>query len=552
MNEFFGFKGNKNLKREGERVAFTKENIMEYQKCSKDVVHFIRNYIKIVTVDEGLVPFDMYDFQEDTINTFNSNRHVICKWPRQSGKSVTSLAYMLWLVLFNDYYKIAIFANKGELARELLSRLKLAYEWLPKWLQQGVLEWNKGSIELENKSKIIASGTTESSGRGDTYNLIFLDELAHIHNNLVENFFKSTYPTISSGDTSKTIIVSTPKGMNMYYRLWSDALDQRNEYIPIDVHWSQIPGRDKAWKEQVIKNTNKDQWAQEFGCEFIGSTNTLIQPSKLRTMAFKPPIDTWYDFEVYERPEQGHTYMCNVDVSHGQGLDHQALTMIDITEMPYKFVGKLYKRDLSPLLYPDIIQKVAKAYNEAFVLVENNEIGLSVAQALNFEFEYENVLMTTFHGRNGQKLGGGFAGTKSQFGVKTTPQVKKIGCSNLKDLIEKDQLIIEDFETIAELTTFVSNGKSFAAEEGANDDLVMSLVIFAWAAGQGYFKEMTDSDIRERLYAQKMQQMEDYMTPFGIIDDGQVETHIVDNTGQRWEIDQERKDIADDPKWMWR
>ena len=269
-------------------------------------------------------------------------------------------------------------------------------------------------------------------------------------------------------------------------------------------------------------------------------------------MAFKPPIDTWYDFEVYERPEQGHTYMCNVDVSHGQGLDHQALTMIDITEMPYKFVGKLYKRDLSPLLYPDIIQKVAKAYNEAFVLVENNEIGLSVAQALNFEFEYENVLMTTFHGRNGQKLGGGFAGTKSQFGVKTTPQVKKIGCSNLKDLIEKDQLIIEDFETIAELTTFVSNGKSFAAEEGANDDLVMSLVIFAWAAGQGYFKEMTDSDIRERLYAQKMQQMEDYMTPFGIIDDGQVETHIVDNTGQRWEIDQERKDIADDPKWMWR
>jgi hypothetical protein len=269
-------------------------------------------------------------------------------------------------------------------------------------------------------------------------------------------------------------------------------------------------------------------------------------------MAFKPPIDTWYDFEVYDRPEEGHTYMCNVDVSHGQGMDYQAMTVIDITEMPYKLVGKLYKRELSPLLYPDIIQKVAKAYNNAFVLIENNEIGLSVAQALNFDFEYDNILMTSFHGRNGQKLGGGFGGQRSQFGVKTTPQVKKIGCSNLKDLLEKDQLLIEDFETIAELTTFVSDGKSFSAEEGANDDLVMSLVIFAWAVGQGYFKEMTDSNLRENLYAQKMKQMEDYMTPFGIIDDGREETHIVDNTGQRWEIDQEMEDYADGPKWMWR
>jgi hypothetical protein len=533
-----GYMGNERLKREGEQIHFTKDNVLEFQKCRDDIKYFIKTYIKIINVDEGLVPFDMYPFQEKVVDTFAENRFVVLKFPRQTGKSTTTLAYMLHTILFNDYYKIAIFANKGDLARELLSRLKLAYEFLPKWLQQGISKWNEGSIVLENGSKIVASGTNESSGRGDTYNLIFLDEFAHIHNNLAEDFFKSTYPTISSGSTTKTIIVSTPRGMNMFYKIWQDAVEGRSQYVPLEVHWSEVPGRDEAWQKETISNTSEQQFAQEFECEFIGSVHTLISPIKLRTMTFKPPLAKIWEFvDIYENPIPDHQYFVSCDVSHGGGLDHQAMVIIDITELPYRMVGKLYERELSPLFYPTYIQKVAKIYNDAFVLVENNDIGTTVTNTLHYDMEYENVLMCSFHGRAGQRLGAGF-GTmgKTQLGVKTTPATKRIGCSNLKDLVEKDKLMIEDLEVISEFTTFVADGDKFNAEEGCYDDLTMALANFAWASGQQYFKDMLDTDLRRDLYNEQMKQIEEDMSPFGVIYDHHAEETIVDESGQQWNI----------------
>tara|TARA_Y100000310_G_scaffold341607_1_gene441298 strand:+ start:3861 stop:5564 length:1704 start_codon:yes stop_codon:yes gene_type:complete len=541
-----GYLGNPKLKAVGEQVAFTKDNIIEWKKCRDDVIYFMTNYVKVI--DDGkLVALVPRAYQEKMVSVFQKNRFSINMLPRQAGKSTIVVAFMLHEILFKKYQRIAILANKEKLARDLLAKIKLAYIHLPKWLQQAIADggWNKSYIELENGCIIDAAATSSDTIRGGTYNLVFLDEFAHVDLNMQEDFFNSVYPTIEASKTSKIIIVSTPKGMNLFYKLWNEAVDGKNDYVPTAVHWSEVPGRDEAWKKQTIRNTSEQQFRQEQDCEFIGSTHTLIHPTKLQNMTYKTPISQWQDVDIYAQPVPGFYYAIGVDVSSGGGLDHQAFTVIDITEMPYKLVAKYYNKDMSPLLYPQLIYSVGKAYNEAFVLVENNDIGLTVAHALHNDFEYENTLMSSFHGRNGQRLGSGFSGTKSQIGVKMTPQVKRIGCSNLKDLIEKDKLIVEDWEILQELYSFVADGKkSFSAEEGRYDDLVMSLVSFAWMTGQPYFRDMTDVNIRDKLFAQQMEMMEAYMTPFGIIDDGQLdeETVIIDEKGNKWHVDQQGDD----------
>ena len=525
--------GNPNLKRSNVEVNFTEEQVKEYMKCQEDPIYFIQNYIQIVHVDRGLVPFDLYDFQEDMIKTFHDNRFVICKMPRQSGKSTTIIAYLLHYLLFNETVSIALLANKSQTARELLGRLRLAYEHLPRWLQQGILSWNKGSIELENGSKILASATSSSAVRGGTYNIIFLDEFAFVPHNFAEEFFSSVYPTITSGKTTKVFMVSTPNGMNLFYKVWTDAEEKRNSYIPIDVHWTQVPGRDQKWKEETIANTSEDQFRKEFETEFVGSSKTLIGGHKLRSLAYKPPIYSKDGLDVFYKPQKNRAYTLIADVARGAGLDYSAFTIIDHTEMPYKIVAKFRDNEISPLLYPNVIAAAAREYDNASILIENNDVGFQVASILHYDIEYDHMISTSMRGRAGQRVTGGF-GRSSALGVKTTQQVKRIGCSNLKTIIEEDKLIIEDFDIIAELTTFCSKGSSYEADEGHHDDLVMTLVLFSWLSTQEYFKELTDINIRKEIYGQQMDDLEADLTPFGIIDDGTNDDSFVDSKGNRW------------------
>jgi len=524
--------GNPNLKRSNVPIEFTNDNIQEYIKCSKDPIYFITNYVQIINIDRGLIPFDLYDFQEDMIETFDTNRFVICKLPRQSGKSTTVTAYMLWLILFQDNQNIAILANKGALARELLGKIQLAYEHLPVWLQQGITVWNKGNIELENGSKIVAAATSSSAIRGGSYNLIFLDEFAFVGNNMADEFFSSVYPTISSGLTSKIFIVSTPNGMNHFYKLWADAEEGNNKYATIEVHWDQVPNRDQKWKEETIANTSEAQFRQEFDCEFVGSANTLIHPTKLKTFVFRKPISVWNEIEIYSEPIPGHEYVISADTARGLGLDYSAFLIFDITEMPYRLVAKYRNQSISPLLYPSIIYAAGMKFNAAFVMVEINDIGGQVADILHTDLEYENLLITTVRGRGGQQIGGGF-GTQIQLGVRTTKTVKSVGCSNLKDLLENEKLIVEDFDLIAELSSFISRKNSYQAEEGSHDDLVMCSVLFGWLTRQTYFKDLTDTDIRTKIYDEKIKLLEDNALNFVLVDDGQPEPDVFDLSDDR-------------------
>ena len=445
--------GNPNLKAIGQPVEWTEESVTEYQKCMGDPQYFIETYVKIVHVDKGLVPFDMYDYQRKMVYNFINERFVICKMPRQSGKSTTIISFLLHYILFNQDVNCAVLANKLSTARELLGRLRLAYENLPKWMQQGIVTWNKGDIALENGSKILAAATSSSAVRGSSFNIIFLDEFAHVPSNIADQFFSSVYPTISSGETTKVFIVSTPLGLNMFYKMWIDAEEGRSNYVPIDVHWAEVPGRDEKWKQETVKNTSETQFTQEFECEFIGSTHTLIAPSKLRTMAFKNPIASQGGMDVYEQPQKDRSYCVVADSAHGKEQDYSALSVFDISEIPYKQVAKYRDNKISPMVYPNIIYNIGVKYNSAWLLVEINDIGQQVAETLHFELEYENILMCSMHGRAGQKIGGGF-GKNAQLGLRTSKQLKRIGCAALKDMIETDKLIIPDFDTIAELTTF--------------------------------------------------------------------------------------------------
>ena len=541
--------GNPNLKKANTRTEFSAKQVQEFIKCKKDPIYFAKNYIKIVSLDEGLVHFKMWDFQEELIKNFHENRFNICKMPRQTGKSTTCVAYLLHYIVFNDSVNVGILANKAATARELLGRLQTAYENLPKWMQQGILSWNKGSMELENGSKILAASTSASAVRGMSFNIIFLDEFAFVPNHIAEAFFSSVYPTITSGKSTKVIMVSTPCGMNHFYRYWHDAQRGKNEYIATEVHWSEVPGRDDAWKEQTIKNTSEQQFKVEFECEFLGSVDTLISVTKLRNLVFEDPIvNNYKGMLVYEHPIKGNDYIITVDTARGIDHDSSAFIVFDITTYPYKTVARYKNSEIKPMLFPNIIHDTARAYNEAYVLVEINDIGEQVASIMQYDLEYENMLMCAMRGRNGQQVGSGFSGSKTQMGVRMTQAVKKLGCSNLKTLMEDDKIVTNDYDIIAELTTFVQKKQSWEAEDGCHDDLAMCLVIFAWLVAQDYFKEMTDTDVRKRIYEEQKNQIEQDMAPFGFILDGvDDDDEFVDGNGDRWM----KADEYGDRSFMW-
>ena len=544
--------GNPLLKKANTPIEFTPEQVEEFIKCKQDPVYFTKKYVKIVTLDAGLQPFLPYDFQEKLINNFHGNRFNICKMPRQTGKSTTVVSFLLHYAVFNDSVNIGILANKAATARELLGRLQTAYENLPKWMQQGIIAWNRGSLELENGSKILASSTSASAVRGMSFNILFLDEFAFVPNHIADSFFASVYPTITSGKNTKVIIVSTPHGMNHFYRMWHDAEKGKNEYIPTDVHWSEVPGRDSAWKEQTIANTSEQQFKVEFECEFLGSVDTLIAPSKLRSMVYASPVKQNAGLDIHEPPKENHDYIMTVDVARGVGADYSAFVCVDITEFPHRIVAKYRNNDIKPMLFPNIIYEVAKNYNSAFILCEVNDIGDQVASILQYDLEYQNLLMCSMRGRAGQVVGQGFSGKKTQLGVKMSKTVKKVGSLNLKTMIEEDKLLFNDYEIISELTTFISKHNSFEAEEGCNDDLAMCLVIYAWLVAQDYFKELTDQDVRKRLYEEQKNQIEQDMAPFGFMDDGMGDDSFTDDDGDRWFKADEYGDTAGGMDYMWR
>ena len=529
------YKSNPNLKSSGVQFIFTKEQIEERIKCMRDPIYFIERYMKIVHVDRGLVPFDLYAFQKELLSSYIDNRFTIAKLPRQVGKSTVTIAYILWTVLFGPMQNIAILANKASTSRDILAKLQLAYEHLPLWMQQGIVSWNKGSIELENGSKVIAAATASSAARGSTYNIIFLDEFAFVPKNIAEEFITSVYPTISSGKTTKVIMVSTPNGMNLFYKYWTDAVNKRNLYKPIEAHWSVVPGRDAEWAEDQIKQLGPEKFDQEFGCSFLGSSNTLVSSAKLSAMTWVPPIQKINELDIYEMPKANHVYVIAVDTSEGQNLDYSAFSVIDCTQAPYKFVAKYYNNKIGPLLYPMVIYNVGKKYNNAHILAETNTIGMQVVEILHNDLEYENIFSTTNMGRGGQRISSGFK-KNSKLGIKMTGQIKTIGCSNLKSLLESDKLIIEDFDTISELTSFVATSASFAAEAGCHDDLTMTLVLFSWLTTQPTFKELTDTDVRKKITDEKLESMQEEILPFGFIDDGvDSKETFKDDEGNLWE-----------------
>jgi hypothetical protein len=510
--------GNKKLKPVGTKLPWTEDNIQEYLKCSQDPVYFILTYVKIVNVDKGLIPFGMWPFQIEMVKTMIDNRFVICKMPRQVGKTTVVAALLLWYVLFNHNFSIAILANKDRQAREILSRLQNMYEHLPKWLQQGIVTWNKGDIELENGSKIIASATSSSAIRGTSQNLVYLDEFAFVPTNLQEEFFASVYPTIASGQTTKVLITSTPNGMNMFYKIWTDSENGRNKYVRQSVHWSMIPGRDQKWKEETIANTSDRQFTVEFECEFLGSSNTLIDAKKLQKLSWKDPIARHDDLCIYDEPKEKNKYFITVDVSRGSSIDYSAFLVFDVTSIPYKIVAKYKNNEISPLLYPNIIYNVGRHYNDALILIEVNDNGQQIADILFYDLEYEGIVMTQTKGRAGVKMGGGYK-VKPLRGLRQTKQTKRIGCANFKSLVESDKLVFHDYDLIYELFRFIEHNSTYQAEEGEHDDLAMCGVMFGWAVAQKYFINQSDTDIRLDLWNENKELIEHSM-PVGIVTSG--------------------------------
>lgn len=530
--------GNPKLKKVGVPMNLTQDQVNEYIKCSQDPAYFAERYVKIITLDHGLQNIKLYPFQKDSIKKINDNRMVIVKAGRQVGKTTMVVAYLLWYVLFNEDKLVAILANKAKTAREILSRLKIAYEELPKWLQQGVRTWNKGDIELENNSRVLADSTASSAIRGFSISLLYLDEFAFVPNNIAEEFFTSVYPTITSGTSSKILISSTPNGMNHYYKMWNEAVEGKNGFVHIEANWRQVPGRTQEWAENQRKVLGDEKYLQEMECEFQGSIGTLISGMVLKSLTFRNPmqINTVLGLSVHKEPVEGRKYVVTVDTSRGKGLDYSAFVVIDVTEIPYKVVCKYKDNEISPVVYPSIVSKIGKYYNDAYVLVEINDNGQQISDSLFDDFEYENLLSTV---EKDKKITLSWASNgKITRGIRTTKSTKRLGCSLMKSLIESHKLLVEDFDIIVELSTFINKGNSYEADVGSYDDLVMCLVLFAWMTNQPFFSDLCNTNIKDKLYRDQMRQIEDDLLPLPVsgadfIDDGQEQ--LIED-GAVWDV----------------
>ena len=511
--------GNPHVRGDDIPHTWTKEELIEYKKCMDDPVYFVEKYCKVIHVDRGLVPFELYPYQKEMFQHFQDNRFCIVLACRQSGKSISVVGYILWFVIFKGEQVVGILANKGDTAREMLGRITLMLENIPFFLQPGCKALNKGSIEFSNHSKIVARATSASSIRGMSMNLVYLDEFAFVERDT--EFYTSTYPVISSGVSTKVIITSTRNGVNnMFNKLYEGAVQKTNQFKPFRVDWWDVPGRDDAWKEMTISNTSLLQFNQEFGNEIIGAGNTLISPETLIGLIAKDPIGVSGNTRVFTDVIEDHNYIMTVDVSQGRGQDYSTFTIIDISEEPFKQVCVFQDNMVSPLLFPDVIYKYACHYNEAYVVIENNDSGQIVCNGLYYELEYENLYLESMI-----KLEG--------IGVRMTTKTKRIGCSNIKDIIEQGKLDVVDAETIIEISSFVGKGKSYQADHNGNDDLMMNLVLFGWFTSTGFFQEATDLNMKNLLYKEKAKQIEDDMIPVGVFHNNSEEDNPL---GDGWEV----------------
>lgn len=497
---------------------FTTYQKLEWIKCALDVIYFTRKYVKIISIDDGIIPFDMYDYQEDLINLYKENRFTLSLQARQSGKTTTTAAYILWFALYTPAKMAAILANKADQAQEILERIQLSFELLPMFLQPGIKTYNKRSMIFGNDSKIMTFASSSGSVRGKSIALLYVDEACFIPNDMA--FYESTYPTIASGKESKVILNSTPNGTRgMFYKLWMESIENKNSYVRKIVTWDMVPGRDEAWKRETIANSSEEQFRQEHEVQFRGSSNSLISGNTLERLYCKEPVNQIEDVLVFEEVQEGHSYVAIVDCSEGIGSDYHAITIIDITGDQYKVVATYKNNRLSPLILPNLIYNICNHYNEAIVLIENASSGSQVASDLYYDLEYENTLMT-IQEKGKQVLG---FGANGRMGVKPSKQVKAIGCSTIKKLIEDDKILLNDQQIIDEFGDFIPKGGSYQAAEGAHDDQVMTLVLFGWLVTQEYFKEMTDVDVRRKLFDDMADRSMSEMLPFGIIDNGMSE-----------------------------
>ena len=528
--------GNPNVKRDGVQQQYTKKEFQEYARCMKDPSYFAKNYCKIIHLDRGLVNFELYPYQQKMFNHFMENRFSIVLACRQSGKSISSVAYLLWYALFSPEKTIAILANKGATAQEMLGRIHLMLENLPFFLQPGCKALNKRSIEFSNNSRIVSAATSGSSIRGMSVNLLYLDEFAFVEK--AADFYTSTYPVVSSGKDTQIIITSTANGIgNMYHKLWEGAMQKVNEFIPFRVDWWDVPGRDKEWKAKTISNTSQLQFDQEFGNTFFGTGDTLIAAHVLLEQQATPHVEVLEggDLLVYEPPNKKTNYVMTVDVSKGRGQDYSTFNVIDISQRPFKQVAVYRNNTISPILYPNIIYKYATLYNEAYVIIESNDQGTLVTNGLYQDLEYENLHMES-------------AIKADRIGVEMNRKVKRIGCSAIKDIIENGKLNIVDPQTITEMSTFVAKGVSFEASEGNHDDLMMNLVMFGYFAVGNNFEELTDVNLKEMMFEQRMKEIENDITPFGFIEDHSEEDKFDEavlegDKMKGWKVDKD---------WQWR
>jgi hypothetical protein len=520
-----GYLGNTLIKKAGVDIQYTEEELSEYIKCSKDPVHFIENYTQIISLDEGMIPFKLRGYQDKLIQHFNDNRFNVVLASRQSGKSITSCAYLIWYLLFHPEVTVAILANKGAIAREMVARIVTMLESVPFFLQPGVKILNKGNIEFANDSKLVAAATSSSSIRGLSINLLYLDEFAFVEN--AEEFYTATYPVVTSGKESKVIITSTANGVgNMFYKIYESAVHEQSEYKQFTINWDDVPGRDAKWKKQTIANTSETQFEQEYGNSFLGTGNTLISSNCLLGMRALDAEWGKEDFSMYKQPAEDHTYVCTVDVAKGRGMDYSTFTIFDISTQPFEQVATYRNSMISPMLLPDIINKYASAYNNALVIIENNAEGGMVATQLHFDIEYDNVFVQGM--------------TKTEdIGVTMNKKIKRIGCSTLKELLEENRLSLCDRNTITELMTFINKGMSFEAAKGYHDDLVMNCVLFSWFVTTEYFHHLTNHQIKDLLYAEQQKLIENDLLPAGIFGAGNQTpeaTSFVDDEGDRWYV----------------
>ena len=535
LNQKNTYLGNPNVKKDGVNEQWTPDLIQEYKKCMVDPVYFVEHYCKVISLDEGIVNFKLYPYQRKMFQQFQENRFNVVLACRQSGKSISACAYLLWYALFNPEKTVAILANKGQTAGEMLSRITLMLENIPFFIQPGSKAVNKRSLEFSNNSRIIASATSGNSIRGMSVNLLYLDEFAFVER--ASEFYTSTYPVVSAGKDTKVIVTSTANGIgNQFHKIWEGAVQGINEFSSFRVDWWDVPGRDEEWKQQTIANTSQLQFDQEFGNTFFGTGDTLVNADTLLGLRAKAPVRTMEGglLKIYEEPIKDHDYVMTVDVSKGRGQDYSTFTLIDISSRPFKQVAVYRNNTISPLLFPNIIYKFAKPYNEAYVVVESNDQGSVVCNGLYHDLEYENV-----HVESSVKA--------NAIGIEINRKTKRLGCSAIKDILEEKRLTINDEQTILEISTFEAKGQSYEASEGNHDDLMMNLVLFGYFVSTQYFSDMTDINLKQMMFEQKMQEIENDVVPFGFIDDGEEAIVKIENEDDPWRIREDTRRFIFDP-----